>query len=128
MGGFPPIIFWVSYTLGITFMIMNLVIAVILEGYEDGKPTAEGVVIDKCVLLWRKYDPDQRMCLPIGKAIDFITEVCVAAGVKGPLPHRQKTNGTLSTSPGGNDNMAVGSQGTGSSKMEYSASKSLKEF
>ncbi|CAK0833294.1 unnamed protein product [Prorocentrum cordatum] len=52
-GGWMPVFFWVTYTLLITFMIMNLVIAVILEGYEDGKPTREGVVIDKCVLLWR---------------------------------------------------------------------------
>merc|ERR1719382_1575329 len=109
--GFPPMFFWVTYTLAVTFTIMNLVIAVILEGYEDGKPTAEGQVIDKCVLLWRKYDPDQRMCLPIGKAIDFITEVCQAAGVKGPMPARQKTNPALS-SPGGNGQLAVSSRGT----------------
>lgn len=127
MGGWLPVIFWVSYTLVITFMIMNLVIAVILEGYEDGKPTAEGVVIDKCILLWRKYDPDQRMCLPIGKAIDFITEVCVATGVKGPMPNRQKTNATLSTSPPGNSQGVV-SQGTGGSNTDYGASQSLKEF
>jgi len=125
-GGWMPVIFWVTYTLLVTFMIMNLVIAVILEGYEDGKPTPEGVVIDKCVLLWRNYDPDQRMCLPIGKAIDFICEVCQAAGVKGPMPTWKTTE--KSTSSVSNVQSAVSSSETDGSAPQYSASASLKEF
>lgn len=134
-GGWMPVFFWVTYTLFVTFTIMNLVIAVILEGYEDGKPTPEGVVIDKCVLLWRKYDPDQTMCLPIGQAIDFITEVCVAAGVKGPMPARQGTKpsvqdaGANGQDAGANGQLPVSSRGTdGSNQPEHSASTSLKEF
>jgi len=42
-------IFWVTYTLLITFMVMNLVIAVILEGYEDGKESPASEVVDVCV-------------------------------------------------------------------------------
>merc|ERR1719333_416426 len=72
------------------------------------------------------------MCLPIADAIEFIMEVCQAAGVRCPMPNRQKTNNTLSTSPGGHGqdqpSLAVASQGTGGSNTDYSASASLKAF
>lgn len=67
-------IFWVTYTLLITFMVMNLVIAVILEGYEDGKESPASEVVDVCVKLWLKHDPDHRMSLPLGQALNFINK------------------------------------------------------
>eukprot|EP00931_Biecheleriopsis_adriatica_P119863 TRINITY_DN9503_c0_g1_i1.p1 TRINITY_DN9503_c0_g1~~TRINITY_DN9503_c0_g1_i1.p1 ORF type:complete len:1886 (-),score=426.27 TRINITY_DN9503_c0_g1_i1:127-5784(-) len=69
-----PIIYWVTYTLIISFMVMNLVIAVILEGYEDGKETPASEGIDICIKLWLKYDPDHRLSLPLGQALIFINE------------------------------------------------------
>lgn len=69
-----PYIYWVSYTLLITFIVMNLVIAVILEGYEDGKETPASEVVDICIKLWLQYDPDHRLSLPLGKTLSFINE------------------------------------------------------
>jgi len=54
---------------------MNLVVAVILEGYEDGKPDVETEVIDQCVVTWKKYDPDQTMAVDFPNAVRFINEV-----------------------------------------------------
>jgi len=66
--------FWVTYTLLITMMVMNLVIAVILEGYEDGKESPASEVVDVCVKLWLKHDPDHRLSLPLGEALGFINK------------------------------------------------------
>jgi len=66
--------FWVTCTLLITFMVMNLVIAVILEGYEDGKESPASEVVDVCVKLWLKHDPDHRLSLPLGEALSFINK------------------------------------------------------
>lgn len=71
---YASFIFWVTYTLLITFMVMNLVIAVILEGYEDGKESPASEVVDVCVKLWLKLDPDHRMSLPLGQALNFINK------------------------------------------------------
>lgn len=69
-----PVIFWVSYTLLISFMVMNLLIAVILEGYEDGKDSPASEVVEICVKVWLRYDSDQRMSLPMGTSLVFINE------------------------------------------------------
>jgi hypothetical protein len=87
-----PAIFWVFYTLLLTFMILNLVVAVILEGYEEGKSSEEGDNIDMCIEIWKKYDPEHRMSLPLKDALGFIDEtihaVCAMRGSEwtGTLP------------------------------------------
>jgi len=70
-----PAVYWVTYILIICLMVMNLVIAVILEGYEDGKTKTEAEVVDLCIVTWRKYDVDQKMTLPLPEAMQFIKEV-----------------------------------------------------
>jgi len=70
-----PVLYWVSYTLFITFMLMNLVVAVILEGYEEGKASADHTIIDRCIACWKKRDPDQTMMIPLRAALEFINEV-----------------------------------------------------
>jgi len=70
-----PAIYWVTYILLIVLMVMNLVIAVILEGYEDGQMRPEDEVIDLCIKIWRKYDSDHVMVLNLPEAMSFINEV-----------------------------------------------------
>lgn len=70
-----PAIYWVSYILLICLMVMNLVIAVILEGYDDGQERPEEGVIDLCIRTWRTYDSDHVMTLPLPEALKFINEV-----------------------------------------------------
>mmetsp|Transcript_49010 Transcript_49010/g.109896 ORF Transcript_49010/g.109896 Transcript_49010/m.109896 type:complete len:1733 (-) Transcript_49010:26-5224(-) len=69
-----PVLYWVTYTLIISFIIMNLVIAVILEGYEEGKSCPEGEVIDLCINLWKKYDPDQTLRINFVDALAYMDE------------------------------------------------------
>merc|ERR1712079_590293 len=72
-----PAVFWVTYILLIVLMVMNLVIAVILEGYEDGQIRPEDEVIDLCIRTWRKYDSDHIMVLNLPAAMSFINDVVV---------------------------------------------------
>eukprot|EP00972_Heterocapsa_arctica_P116278 16452338-Heterocapsa_arctica.AAC.1 len=71
-----PWIYWITYTLFIGMVIMNVVIAVILQGYDESRMSDEGAIIDTCRSLWGdKYDPDHRMKIKAqGKtgAIHFI--------------------------------------------------------
>mmetsp|Transcript_86137 Transcript_86137/g.223875 ORF Transcript_86137/g.223875 Transcript_86137/m.223875 type:complete len:1894 (+) Transcript_86137:58-5739(+) len=70
-----PWAYWILYTLFIGLVIMNIVVAVILEGYDESKASDEGAIIDTCKTLWeRKYDPDHKMIIPTEKAVRFILE------------------------------------------------------
>jgi len=73
--GLMPAIYWITYYLIMSLIIMNLVIAVILEGYADGASAPEAEVVDACLKTWRKFDPDHRMSLPFLDALRFIDEV-----------------------------------------------------
>ncbi|CAE8604971.1 unnamed protein product, partial [Polarella glacialis] len=69
------IAYWVSYTLVVSIMVMNLVIAVILESYEDSQGGQEQEIIDMCIQVWRKYDPDHKLSLEMHTLMRFIAEV-----------------------------------------------------
>eukprot|EP00927_Polykrikos_kofoidii_P085372 TRINITY_DN9275_c0_g3_i1.p1 TRINITY_DN9275_c0_g3~~TRINITY_DN9275_c0_g3_i1.p1 ORF type:complete len:1882 (-),score=349.70 TRINITY_DN9275_c0_g3_i1:200-5845(-) len=70
-----PKFYWVLFILIIAHMIMNLVITVILDGYEEGKASPEGEIIELCTEIWKKYDPNLKMRLPFHAATQFINEV-----------------------------------------------------
>jgi len=70
-----PWAYWILYTLFIGLVIMNIVVAVILEGYDESKASDEGAIIETCKVLWdRKYDPNHKMQIPSEKAVRFILE------------------------------------------------------
>jgi len=78
-----PWMYWTTYTLFFGLVIMNIVVAVILEGYDESKSSDEGLILDICKNTWEKYDPDHTMALKfsdgpgrIGPAIRFILDVC----------------------------------------------------
>mmetsp|Transcript_55141 Transcript_55141/g.124132 ORF Transcript_55141/g.124132 Transcript_55141/m.124132 type:complete len:1891 (+) Transcript_55141:150-5822(+) len=66
--------YWVAYTMLITLMILNLVVAVILQGYDEGKEDSESDNIDTCIEVWRKYDPNHKMKIPLVDALRFLDE------------------------------------------------------
>merc|ERR1719326_357284 len=68
-------LYWILYTWVITFVILNLVIAVILEGFDDSSKNEEGEVVDNCILMWKKYDTDQSLVLDLHHALQFIDDV-----------------------------------------------------
>ena len=63
-----------TYTLFVSIMVMNLVIAVILESYEEGKGEKETEIVDYCVKLWRERDPDLTLSLPMDEAIAYVAD------------------------------------------------------
>jgi len=73
-GKFVPFAYWVTYTLFVSIMVMNLVIAVILESYEEGKGERESEIIEYCLKLWRERDPDLKLRLPMAEAVVFVTD------------------------------------------------------
>lgn len=70
-----PIVYWGTYTLIVAIMVMNLVIAVILESYEEGKNTRDGDTIEAAIEVWKKYDPNQTLYIPLNDAVPYIYEV-----------------------------------------------------
>lgn len=69
-----PLTYWVTYTLIVAIMVMNLVIAVILESYEEGKGEKDTEIVEHCVKLWKQRDTDLKMYLPMEEAIAYIAE------------------------------------------------------
>ncbi|CAD7924383.1 unnamed protein product [Amoebophrya sp. A25] len=67
--------YWVTYTMFITFVVFNLVVAVILEGFEDSTQKSEDEVVNLAIDSWKKYDPDYKLKLPADRAQDFINEL-----------------------------------------------------
>ena len=74
MGQLMPLTYWVTYTLIVAIMVMNLVIAVILESYEEGKGEKESEIVEHCVKMWKERDINLKMYLPMEEAIAFVAE------------------------------------------------------
>lgn len=68
-------IYFVVYTCLITFIIFNLVVAVILEGFEDASTNEESDLVGHCIETWKKYDVNYRMVLPLPEIFMFLKEV-----------------------------------------------------
>ncbi|CAE7641000.1 NaCP60E [Symbiodinium pilosum] len=67
-------IYFISYTIFVSFVILNLFIAVIFEGFEESRGSELKEVITKCLENWESYDPFNTMLVPLPKALDFIDE------------------------------------------------------
>jgi hypothetical protein len=66
------VFFFVTYTCIITFIILNLFVAVVLEGFDDSNAGEDDVTVERCVEVWKKFDPDLLMKLPWLKATAFV--------------------------------------------------------
>merc|ERR1719247_307160 len=79
---FFAIIFFVAYTCLITFVILNLFVAVVLEAFQESPLGDSEAILERCVNLWKKdhYDPDLKLKLPWLKATEFVQEA-LAQGV-----------------------------------------------
>lgn len=69
------IFFFVTYWFLTTFIISNVLIAVILEGYEEGTTNKQKEVIDDCLQVWKQFDPNYTEFLNMCDACMFIEEV-----------------------------------------------------
>jgi hypothetical protein len=68
-------VYFLTFTVVVMFICLNLVIAVVLEGFEDASSSDEKEVIGKCISKWREFDPDYEMMIPAKKAIEFIVAI-----------------------------------------------------
>jgi len=66
--------YFISYTIVISFVILNLFIAVIFEGFEESSGCETTEVINKCLENWERYDAYNTMNVKLNKALDFIDE------------------------------------------------------
>lgn len=67
-------LYFISYTVLVSFIFLNLFIAVIFEGFEESRGSEPMEVITKCLENWERYDPFNTMYIPLSKALDFIDE------------------------------------------------------
>jgi hypothetical protein len=68
-------IYFVTYTCLITFIIFNLVVAVILEGFEDASTNEESDLVGYCINTWKEKDENHTMVLPLPEVFDFVRKV-----------------------------------------------------
>jgi len=66
------VFFFVTYSCVITFIILNLFVAVVLEGFDQSNSGEDDVTVEKCVEVWKKFDPDLLMKLDWLKATAFV--------------------------------------------------------
>lgn len=68
-------IYFVAFTCLITFVILNLFVAVVLEGFEGTNDGDEAAIVSKCIEVWKRYDVNLTMMVPMLQAPDFIETV-----------------------------------------------------
>merc|ERR1719478_320202 len=75
------VLFFILYTCLLTFVILNLFVAVVLEGFDGGDNGGdEQIIVEKCCEVWRRYDVNLTMMIPMMSAAPFIEEVQAELG------------------------------------------------
>lgn len=76
-----------SFTLAVTFVIFNLFIAVIFEGFDDSRKAADrgNEVITTCLDTWKRYDREYVLKLQVETAFKYINEVLDILGKNRPI-------------------------------------------
>jgi len=69
------VFFFIAYTCVMTFVILNLFVAVVLEGFDGSSVGDHEAVISKCIEVWQRYDGDLTMRILKRDAVKFISEV-----------------------------------------------------
>jgi len=80
-GGQSAYMFFTCYTMVVTYVVLNLFIAVILEGFDDGGRTETEDQLERCVQLWisPKYDPTRKMIIPVEQTLSYLRDCLVAS-------------------------------------------------
>jgi hypothetical protein len=74
------VLFFILYTCMLTFVILNLFVAVVLEGFDGDSGGDEQIIVEKCCEVWRRYDVNLTMMIPMMSAAPFIEEVQAELG------------------------------------------------
>jgi len=71
-GNSASFVYFTCYTMVVTLICLNLFIAVILEGFDDGGRTETEDLLERCVLMWLEADSQHTMSMPLPEGIAFI--------------------------------------------------------
>merc|ERR1712196_406290 len=61
-------IYFISYMLIIALIVLNLVVAVILEGFEDSASAIEDEIVNLAIDNWKRVDPEYTLVVTEAKA------------------------------------------------------------
>lgn len=81
-------IFFISYTVTVMWIVLNLFIAVVLEGFDDARGDGESLAIRLAIKLWNNYDPELKLWIPLEDAVRYINEVIHTYNYHINQPHR----------------------------------------
>jgi hypothetical protein len=67
--------YFVLYTCTITFVILNLFVAVVLEGFDGSAVGEEEAIVQKCIEVWMRMDTNVDMWMPVPQVQEFMVTV-----------------------------------------------------
>jgi len=68
-------VYFVSYTVLISFVVLNLLIAVILEGFEETSSGEETKIVERCIDDWKEFDPNFTLEVDLAGCFQFVDKV-----------------------------------------------------
>jgi hypothetical protein len=66
--------------LQVAYIILNLFIAVIFEGFEESRQVQVDNLLQTCMECWQPYDPELNLIIQVDKALQFVTDVLRKTG------------------------------------------------
>merc|ERR1719440_1766196 len=72
---YSSVLYFIAYTFVISMVLLNLFVAVVLEGFEGSNDTDEREVITVCIKVWKLYDKDLTLELELMKVPKFVEHV-----------------------------------------------------
>jgi hypothetical protein len=89
-------VYFITYLWVIAFVILNLVVAVILEGFDDSSKNEVSEIVDRCIWIWKKYDTNCDMKISLKDTFRFVADTARAFDCP-PLPVDEIVNQTSGT-------------------------------
>jgi hypothetical protein len=72
---YSSVLYFIAYTFVISMVLLNLFVAVVLEGFEGSNDTDEREVITACIKIWKLYDKDLTLELDLMAVPRFVEHV-----------------------------------------------------
>merc|ERR1719387_2675930 len=70
-------IFFVTLTLLLTLVILNLFVAVVLDGFDGSAVGEEEAIVQKCIEVWFRHDTNVDLVLPIPTVKQLMEEEAI---------------------------------------------------
>merc|ERR1719440_58019 len=72
---YMSVTYFIAYTAVVSLVLLNLFVAVVLEGFEGSNDTDEREVITACIKIWKLYDKDLTLELDLMAVPRFVEHV-----------------------------------------------------